>query len=72
MQRVLLTATEAGLSASFLSQVVEVPSARRQLRDLIGGGLWPQTVLRIGYGSPVPATPRRDVAEVVDVETPTL
>lgn len=69
MQRVLLTATEAGLSASFLSQVVEVPAARRQLRDLIGGGLWPQTVLRIGYGSPVPATPRRDVHEVVDTET---
>ncbi|HVV19157.1 MAG TPA: nitroreductase family protein [Pseudonocardiaceae bacterium] len=69
MQRVLLTATEAGLSASFLSQVVEVPAARRQLRDLIGGGLWPQTVLRIGYGSPVPATPRRDLHEVVVTET---
>lgn len=70
MQRVLLTATEAGLSASFLSQVVEVPAARQQLRDLIGGGLWPQTVLRVGYGSPVSATPRRAVAEVIDVETP--
>lgn len=67
MQRVLLTATEAGLSASFLSQVVEVPTARRQLRDLIGGGLWPQTVLRIGYGTPVPATPRRELGAVVDV-----
>jgi hypothetical protein len=70
MQRILLTITEAGLSASFLSQVVEVPSARRQLRDLIGGGLWPQIVVRIGYGSPVPTTPRRDVHDVVDVEMP--
>jgi hypothetical protein len=70
MQRVLLTATDAGLSASFLSQVVEVPTARRQLRDLIGGGLWPQTVLRIGYGSPVPPTPRRYLSDVVDAGTP--
>lgn len=65
MQRVLLTATAAGLSASFLSQVVEVPATRGRLRTLIGGGLWPQTVLRIGYGSPVPATPRRALDEVV-------
>ena len=66
MQRVLLTATAAGLSASFLSQVVEVAATRLALRDLIGGGLWPQTVLRIGYGSPVPPTPRRDLDDVVD------
>ncbi|WP_307722970.1 Acg family FMN-binding oxidoreductase [Gandjariella thermophila] len=65
MQRVLLTATEEGLAASFLSQVVEVPQARRELRALIGGGLWPQTVLRIGYGSPVPATPRRPLEDVL-------
>jgi nitroreductase len=68
IQRVLLTATEAGLSASFLSQVIEVPTTRRQLRDLIGGGLWPQTILRIGYGSSVPATPRRDLREVLGAQ----
>ncbi|MGP4016576.1 Acg family FMN-binding oxidoreductase [Saccharopolyspora sp. 5N708] len=59
MQRVLLTATAAGLATSFLSQAVEVPATRKELRTLIGGGLWPQTVLRIGYGPPVPITPRR-------------
>jgi hypothetical protein len=57
MQRVLLAATAAGLSASFLSQVVEVPATRRQLREVIGGGLWPQTVLRLGYESPIPPVP---------------
>ncbi|WP_028927114.1 Acg family FMN-binding oxidoreductase [Pseudonocardia acaciae] len=67
MQRVLLTATLNGLSASFLSQVVEVPETRKQLRELIGGGLWPQAVLRIGYGSPVPRTPRRPIQDVVEV-----
>lgn len=66
MQRVLLTATAAGLSASFLSQVVEVPATRKELRQLIGGGLWPQTVLRIGRGTtPVPPTPRRDLADML-------
>lgn len=47
-QRVLLTAIAAGFSASLLSQVTQLPATRRQLRELIGGGLWPQTVLRIG------------------------
>ncbi|MEU6269960.1 Acg family FMN-binding oxidoreductase [Saccharopolyspora shandongensis] len=65
MQRVLLAATVAGLSSSFLSQIVEVPSTRKELRELIGGGLWPQAVLRIGYGSPVPATPRRSLDDVI-------
>ncbi|KAA5826059.1 nitroreductase family protein [Saccharopolyspora hirsuta] len=68
MQRVLLTATAHGLASSFLSQVVEVPATRRELRELIGGGLWPQIVLRIGYGSPVPATPRHPLEDVVTGE----
>lgn len=68
MQRVLLTATAEGLSASFVSQVVEVPSVRGQLRGLVGGGLWPQVVLRLGYGSITPPTPRRPLADVVDDE----
>jgi nitroreductase len=70
MQRVLLTATTHGLSASFLSQVVEVPAVRRQVRELIGGGLWPQTVLRIASGSPVAPTPRRALHEVVELGNP--
>ena len=65
MQRVLLTATEAGLDASFISQPVEVASARAELRKLLGGGLWPQIVLRFGQGEPAPWTPRRPLADVV-------
>lgn len=68
MQRVLLTATVAGLSASFFSQVIEVSTTRVVLRTLLGGGLWPQAVLRLGYGSPVPATPRRGLAAVLDAD----
>lgn len=63
MQRMLLTATTLGLSASYLSQLIEVPSAAAELRELIGGFSYPQVVLRVGFGSPTPPTPRRPVAE---------
>ncbi|MEW2503724.1 Acg family FMN-binding oxidoreductase [Amycolatopsis sp. CA-161197] len=65
MQRVLLTATAHGLDASFISQPVQVPATRIRLRQLLGDGLWPQIVLRIGYGAPVAWTPRRALAEVL-------
>jgi hypothetical protein len=56
MQRVLLAATTLGLSASFLSQPVKVPGIRDELRRALGGSLVPQTMLRIGFGSPGAAT----------------
>ena len=65
MQRVLLTATVHGLSASFLSQPIEVPRVREDLRRALGGVLVPQTVLRMGYSTPVPPTPRRPVSELL-------
>lgn len=66
LQRVLLAATSLGLSASFLSQVVEVPSARGKLRALLADGTYPQVVLRFGYGVPVTPVPRRPVDEVME------
>lgn len=65
LERVLLTATINGLSVSFLSQVVEVPGTREELRRLVAGTRPPQAVLRIGRGWPVIATPRRPVADLV-------
>ena len=65
MEAVLLTATSLGLAASFLSQVIEVEACRYELRRLFDDGLHPQTVLRLGFGSPVPTTPRRDTADLV-------
>ncbi|WP_199432256.1 Acg family FMN-binding oxidoreductase [Qaidamihabitans albus] len=64
MQRALLTATAAGLNASFLSQPIEVESTRTELRAELGGHDQPQTVLRFGYGYPGPSTPRRPVEAV--------
>jgi nitroreductase len=68
MQRVLLTATAGGLATSFLSHLVEVPPAREQLRRLIGATQPPQVVLRIGHGWPVPTTPRRNAADLLEPE----
>lgn len=63
LERVLLHATGLGLAASFLSQLIEVEPVRRRVRDLMGGRYHPQAVLRIGFGGPVPTTPRRDVLD---------
>ncbi|WP_190823556.1 Acg family FMN-binding oxidoreductase [Saccharopolyspora pogona] len=65
MQRLLLTATALGLASSLLSEVVEVAETRDELRQLLGGELYPQAVVRVGYGSPTPATPRRDLRELL-------
>jgi nitroreductase len=66
LQRVLLTATEQRLAASMLSQPIEVPAAREQLRVVLGRGGTPQMLLRIGYGQPGYPTARRPVGEVLD------
>ena len=65
LQRVLLSATSLGLSASFMSQAVEVKKIREDLRRGLGGTLFPQTVLRLGFGTPVPRTPRLPVDDLV-------
>jgi nitroreductase len=68
LQRVLLTAADAGLAVSMLSQPIEVPAAREQLRLALGRFGTPQLVLRVGYGQPGWPTPRRDIQDVIDPE----
>ncbi|MFK0248159.1 Acg family FMN-binding oxidoreductase [Amycolatopsis azurea] len=65
MQRALLTATSLGLSASFYSQPMEIPSAHAVLRSLLGENENPQAVFRLGYGFPGSTTPRRPVDAVI-------
>lgn len=65
LQKVLLTATDAGLATSMISQPIEVPTARDQLRRSLGRTGYPQLALRIGYGTRGRAAPRRDVTDVV-------
>ncbi|WIX75435.1 hypothetical protein QRX50_28420 [Amycolatopsis carbonis] len=64
VQRVLLTAATAGLSAVHWSGTL-TPARRRDLRRLLGGGMWPQALLRLGHGAPVPPRPHTDLDAVV-------
>ena len=65
LERALLVLTRAGVSASFMNQPVELPDLRWLLRSPVTGVGQAQMVLRIGYGPPVPPTPRRPLTEVV-------
>jgi nitroreductase len=65
LQRVLLTVTDAGLACSIISQPIEVPAAREQLRRSLGRSGLPQMALRIGYGQPGTPGRRRPVADVL-------
>jgi hypothetical protein len=62
---VLLEATRAGVVASPLGQVVDLPGTRAQLRQQLNVLGEPQMLLRIGYGAPASATPRRPVSDVL-------
>lgn len=64
LQRVLLTATARGLATTPLNQALEVPQLRRRVADQ-HNGWYAQAVLRIGYGGPVPGTPRRGLDEIL-------
>ncbi|WP_433719516.1 Acg family FMN-binding oxidoreductase [Actinoplanes sp. CA-051413] len=66
LQRVLLTATDAGLATSMISQPIEVTGAREQLSRSLGSRSGtPQMALRIGYGQAGRPTPRRDQAQAL-------
>jgi nitroreductase len=65
LQRVLLTATLRGIAASPLTQPLETADAWL-VREPRFGGETPQMILRLGYGLPVPGTPRRPVSDVLD------
>lgn len=65
LQHLLLRATIASVSASFLNQPVEVPELRALLRAQLDIPGHVQSVLRLGYGPRVEPTPRRDVDDVI-------
>jgi hypothetical protein len=65
LQRVLLTATSRGIAVAPLTQPLETADAWL-VRDPREGAEQPQLILRVGYGLPVPQTPRRPVTEVLD------
>ncbi|WP_199433758.1 Acg family FMN-binding oxidoreductase [Qaidamihabitans albus] len=64
----LLTATTLGLACCPLTEPLENPHTREQIRDLVAEDNAPQMVLRVGWApvnaDPLPSTPRRPVDEV--------
>ncbi|GLW35790.1 Acg family FMN-binding oxidoreductase [Actinoplanes regularis] len=69
LQHVLLVATRLGLATTPISQPLEIPEIRRLLTDTTAGR-WAQMIIRLGYGPPAAAAPRRPLAEVLRVDTP--
>lgn len=62
MESVLLHAQAEGLSVSHLNQPLEVHGLRSRVASLAGhNDGYPQVLLRMGFGPPVPPTPRRAV-----------
>ena len=68
--RLMLEAELRGLSTCPLSQAVDLAAFRTRLQGVMGWVGYPQMMLRIGYPTEVsapPRTPRRAVADVLDV-----
>jgi nitroreductase len=68
LQRVLLTATVLHLATTPISQPVEIPAIRELLTDTVTDQ-WAQMVVRLGYGPPAAASPRRPLSEILDGAT---
>ncbi|SOZ40018.1 Acg family FMN-binding oxidoreductase [Cupriavidus neocaledonicus] len=65
-QRFALTATTLGIKVAFINQPVEVTRFRQELAGLVGEACRrPDIVLRFGYGSTLPFSPRRPVEAVL-------
>jgi nitroreductase len=69
LQRVLLTATAAGIATCPLTHPLETTDAWL-VRDSRSGIEQPQMIVRIGYAMPVPATPRRSISDILDEPEP--
>ena len=67
---VLLTATALGLASCPITEPLEIPETRADVRaEVFGADEYPQMLLRIGWApinaDPLPSTPRRALSEVV-------
>jgi nitroreductase len=68
LERIWLTATDRGYALSLLTQVVEVPRTREQLRTELGLTSHPLVLLRIGKAPITPGAPRRPLTELIEVD----
>jgi len=71
MSAVLLAATNVGLATCLLSEPLEIPDLRHQVRmTVLDDSAVPQVIIRIGWvpttAAPLPMTPRRAIEDVLD------
>jgi hypothetical protein len=67
--RLLLRVTLAGAAASPITQVLDLPWTREQLRSRLRLVGFAQFLLRLGYAAAVPpVTPRRPVDDVLQID----
>jgi hypothetical protein len=66
LQRVLLTAVQHGLQASYLNQAIQVPTLRTKVQHLLHKPSFPQILIRLGFPQKeTVATPRRALMDVI-------
>ncbi|MBX2990180.1 MAG: hypothetical protein KF749_03320 [Bacteroidetes bacterium] len=66
LEGILLGLTRDGLQFSFFNMPIEIPEARLHLQKILGLGMLPQLLLRIGYSLDQPApSPRRPVEDCI-------
>jgi nitroreductase len=65
LQRILLTATACGVAAALHSEPLEVGWLRESIRDQLGGGSYPQLLIRLGTVIQTAASVRRPPASVL-------
>jgi hypothetical protein len=70
MERVLLELTQEGFVAGPLTQPIEVPLTRSQLRAALSWGAHPQMLLRLGRAAVTAPTARRPRGEVLEDTAP--
>lgn len=67
LQRFSLTATESGIASAYCNQPCEVAAVADELqKSLPIEGEFPTLLLRIGYASPMPYSPRKKTEEVIE------
>jgi Nitroreductase family len=65
LQRLLLVATDEGYATSYLNQPIELTNLRTELAKELSIDGYPQLLLRVGRGQPVPHSPRRPISDVL-------
>jgi hypothetical protein len=70
LQHMLLKATIAGVSASYLNPPIELAQLRPRLAQVFKSKRKPQMLLRLGYGRSISPTPRRPMSEILRSSAP--